>query len=54
MQFSLKDMYAIREIADQKNLFRLIVNSIAPSIYGHELVKGNEPLLILTREQVME
>ena len=41
LQFSLKDMYAIREIADQKKLFRLIVNSICPPIYGHELVKGS-------------
>jgi len=40
LQFSLKDMYAIREIADQRHLFRLIVNSISPAIYGHETVKA--------------
>jgi len=40
LQFSIKDMYGIQEIAEQKNLFRLVVNSIAPGIYGHELVKG--------------
>eukprot|EP01132_Coremiostelium_polycephalum_P006645 gene6645-8222_t len=38
--FSLKDIYLIRDIAEQPNLFHLIVNSICPSIYGHELVKA--------------
>lgn len=40
LHFSIKDMYAIREIANEKNLFKLIVNSICPGIFGHELVKG--------------
>jgi DNA helicase MCM8 len=40
MQFSAKDMFAIQEISDEKNVFKLIVNSICPGIYGHEFVKG--------------
>eukprot|EP01103_Thecamoeba_quadrilineata_P010325 TRINITY_DN2192_c0_g2_i2.p1 TRINITY_DN2192_c0_g2~~TRINITY_DN2192_c0_g2_i2.p1 ORF type:complete len:637 (-),score=120.88 TRINITY_DN2192_c0_g2_i2:248-2158(-) len=40
MQFSMKDMYLIQELTAEKNLFRLVVNSLAPSIYGNELVKA--------------
>jgi len=40
IQFSAKDMYAIQDIHQQPNLFRLIVNSLCPGIFGHELVKG--------------
>eukprot|EP01112_Ceratiomyxa_fruticulosa_P012920 TRINITY_DN3601_c0_g2_i1.p1 TRINITY_DN3601_c0_g2~~TRINITY_DN3601_c0_g2_i1.p1 ORF type:complete len:728 (+),score=149.30 TRINITY_DN3601_c0_g2_i1:149-2332(+) len=40
MDFSIKDMYAILEVAKEKNLFNQIVNSICPGIYGHELVKA--------------
>ncbi|KAF2071876.1 hypothetical protein CYY_006803 [Polysphondylium violaceum] len=44
--FSIKDMYAIREIATQPNLFKLITNSICPSIYGHEMVKAGLALVL--------
>ncbi|XP_038074651.1 DNA helicase MCM8-like [Patiria miniata] len=40
MDFTLKELYAIQEIQDQKNLFRLIVGSLCPAIYGHEMVKA--------------
>ncbi|XP_043912385.1 DNA helicase MCM8 [Protopterus annectens] len=40
LDFSLKDLYAIQEIQAEENLFKLIVNSLCPAIYGHELVKA--------------
>ncbi|XP_033631713.1 DNA helicase MCM8-like [Asterias rubens] len=40
MDFTLKELYAIQEIQEQKNLFRLLVGSICPAIYGHEMVKA--------------
>ncbi|VTJ79346.1 Hypothetical predicted protein [Marmota monax] len=40
MEFSLKDLYAIQEIQAEENLFKLIVNSLCPVIFGHELVKA--------------
>jgi DNA helicase MCM8 len=30
----------IQDIAATKDIFRVIVNSVCPSIYGHEIVKG--------------
>ncbi|CAH8529743.1 unnamed protein product [Dicrocoelium dendriticum] len=38
--FSIKDLYAIREISEQPNLFRLLVASLCPSICGRALVKA--------------
>eukprot|EP01133_Synstelium_polycarpum_P015356 gene15356-18215_t len=46
VSFSLRDMYGVREIADHPNIFNLIVNSICPSIYGHELVKAGLTLAL--------
>ena len=43
IQYSLKDMYLIQDIANQPHLFRLIVHSICPPIYGHDFVKGEPP-----------
>lgn len=40
MDFSLKDLYAIQEIQSQENLLKLIVSSLCPTIYGHEVVKA--------------
>ncbi|KAK8395977.1 hypothetical protein O3P69_005220 [Scylla paramamosain] len=40
IEFSLKDYYAIQEIQAEPNLFRLLVGSLCPSIYGHEMVKA--------------
>ena len=38
-QFSLADLYAIRGIAEESNLFNLLIASFCPSICGRELVK---------------
>jgi DNA helicase MCM8 len=38
--FSAKELAGIKEIAYQPNLFRLLVNSLCPSIFGNELVKA--------------
>lgn len=40
IEFSLKDYYGIQEIQGEPNLFRLLVGSLCPSIYGHEMVKA--------------
>ncbi|XP_045612321.2 DNA helicase MCM8 [Procambarus clarkii] len=40
IEFSIKDYYAIQEIQAQPNLFKLLVGSLCPAIYGHELVKA--------------
>lgn len=40
MDFSLFDLYGIRQIQQQKNVLKLLVHSLCPSIYGHELVKA--------------
>ncbi|CAH8570818.1 unnamed protein product [Schistosoma haematobium] len=39
-EFSMKDLYAIREISEQPNLFRLLVCSLCPSICGRGLIKA--------------
>uniref|UniRef100_A0A8D2N1T2 DNA helicase MCM8 n=1 Tax=Zonotrichia albicollis TaxID=44394 RepID=A0A8D2N1T2_ZONAL len=46
MEFSLKDLYAIQEIQAEENLFKLIVNSLCPAIYGHEIVKAGLALAL--------
>lgn len=40
IEFNIKDYYAIQEIHSQADLFRLLVNSLCPTIYGHEMVKA--------------
>lgn len=40
IEFSIKDYYAIQEIQAEPNLFKLLVGSLCPAIYGHELVKA--------------
>ncbi|XP_066524234.1 DNA helicase MCM8 [Hoplias malabaricus] len=40
VEFSLKDLYGIQEIQAQEELFKLIVNSLCPGIFGHLLVKA--------------
>lgn len=39
-QFSQKDMQAIEMIKDEPSPFRLLVHSLCPGIYGHEMVKA--------------
>ncbi len=46
LQFNVKELYAIQEISDETNLFRLLVNSLCPGIYGHELVKGRKIIFL--------
>ncbi|XP_006894297.1 PREDICTED: DNA helicase MCM8 isoform X3 [Elephantulus edwardii] len=43
MEFSLKDLYAVQEIQAEENLFKLIVNSLCPVIFGHEAVCNVAP-----------
>ncbi|KAJ2818520.1 DNA replication licensing factor mcm8, partial [Coemansia furcata] len=40
ISFSQKDLQFIREVYKEPRLFRLLVNSFCPGIYGHELVKA--------------
>ena len=40
VDFSLKDLYAIQMIQEEKDVFKTLVNSLCPAIYGHELVKA--------------
>ncbi|RXN18654.1 DNA helicase MCM8 [Labeo rohita] len=46
VEFSIKDLYAIQEIQAQEDLFKLIVNSLCPAIYGHLLVKAGLALAL--------
>uniref|UniRef100_A0A4W4F678 DNA helicase MCM8 n=1 Tax=Electrophorus electricus TaxID=8005 RepID=A0A4W4F678_ELEEL len=43
VEFSLKELYAIQEIQAQEDLFKLIVNSLCPAIYGHLAVCNVAP-----------
>ncbi|CAL8091791.1 unnamed protein product [Orchesella dallaii] len=38
--FTNKDYYAIKAIHSSPNLFRLLIASLCPSIFGHEIVKA--------------
>ncbi|XP_013177468.1 PREDICTED: DNA helicase MCM8 [Papilio xuthus] len=40
LSFTLKDYYAIQEIHASEDVFRLLVHSLCPSIFGHEVVKA--------------
>ena len=40
LQIDQRDYPLINAIASMEDTFKLIVNSICPMIYGHELVKG--------------
>nr|XP_033794155.1 DNA helicase MCM8 isoform X1 [Geotrypetes seraphini] len=46
LEYSLKDLYAIQEIQAEENVFKLIVNSLCPTIYGHELIKAGLTLAL--------
>mmetsp|Transcript_29193 Transcript_29193/g.94096 ORF Transcript_29193/g.94096 Transcript_29193/m.94096 type:complete len:589 (-) Transcript_29193:1534-3300(-) len=37
---SMMQLHAIRDIASSENLFELLVSSVCPSIFGHEVVKA--------------
>ncbi|XP_049692661.2 DNA helicase MCM8 [Helicoverpa armigera] len=40
LSFTLKDYYAIQEIHGSEDVFRLLVHSLCPTIFGHEAVKA--------------
>jgi len=40
IQITTKDLYAIEEVHMEAQLFKLIVNSFSPAIFGHEMVKA--------------
>ncbi|CAG9796545.1 unnamed protein product [Diatraea saccharalis] len=40
MSFTIKDYYAIQEIHASDDVFRLLVHSLCPTIFGHEAVKA--------------
>ncbi|KAJ0182473.1 hypothetical protein K1T71_001842 [Dendrolimus kikuchii] len=40
LAFTLKDYYAIQEIHGSEDVFRLLVHSLCPTIFGHEAVKA--------------
>ncbi|KAJ2819957.1 DNA replication licensing factor mcm8, partial [Coemansia erecta] len=40
IHFSSKDLQFIREVHKEPGLFRLLVNSFSPGIFGHEMVKA--------------
>ena len=45
-EFSLKDLYAIRQIQAEKSVIKSFVNSLCPTIYGQELVKAGLSLAL--------
>ncbi|XP_056148011.1 DNA helicase MCM8 [Lampris incognitus] len=50
-EFSLKELYAVQEIQSQPDLLRLIVHSLCPAIYGHQLVKAGLALALFGGRQ---
>ncbi|KAF8975489.1 DNA replication licensing factor mcm8 [Entomortierella lignicola] len=40
IQITTKDLYAIQEVHLEPELFKIIVNSFSPAIYGNEMVKA--------------
>ncbi|CAK1540076.1 unnamed protein product [Leptosia nina] len=40
LSFTLKDYYAIQEIHATEDVFKLLVHSLCPTIFGHEAVKA--------------
>ncbi|XP_065324514.1 DNA helicase MCM8-like isoform X2 [Gordionus sp. m RMFG-2023] len=40
LEFSLKDLYAIKKIQANPNTFNLLRDSLCPTIYGHKIVKS--------------
>eukprot|EP01100_Stratorugosa_tubuloviscum_P000096 TRINITY_DN1021_c2_g1_i2.p1 TRINITY_DN1021_c2_g1~~TRINITY_DN1021_c2_g1_i2.p1 ORF type:complete len:769 (-),score=340.00 TRINITY_DN1021_c2_g1_i2:106-2361(-) len=51
MQFTIREMYFIQHLASQKEIFKIIVNSICPSIYGNEVVKAGLTLALFGGSQ---
>ncbi|KAI8477754.1 DNA replication licensing factor mcm8, partial [Branchiostoma belcheri] len=51
MDFTLKELYGIQEIQEDPHVFRLIVGSLCPAIYGHETVKAGLALALFGGNQ---
>eukprot|EP00808_Paulinella_micropora_P017463 g80983.t1 len=49
--FSNRDLDAIMLIAEQKNVFKTLVHSLCPAIYGHEVVKAGLLLAVFGGRQ---
>ncbi|XP_059471137.1 DNA helicase MCM8 [Neocloeon triangulifer] len=47
IKFNTRDNDAIKAIHSEPDLFRLMVNSLCPSIYGHEMVKAGLLLALI-------
>ncbi|KAG7310603.1 hypothetical protein JYU34_003395 [Plutella xylostella] len=47
LSFTIKDYYAIQEIHASPDVFRLLVHSLCPAIFGHEAVKAGLLLAML-------
>ncbi|XP_074039743.1 DNA helicase MCM8 isoform X2 [Leptinotarsa decemlineata] len=45
--FNTNDYYLIKKIHSEPNLFRLLVQSLCPNIYGHEIVKAGLLLALI-------
>ncbi|KAI8926730.1 MCM2/3/5 family-domain-containing protein [Entophlyctis helioformis] len=46
LQFSRKELYGIREIHEHPDVFKLLVHSLCPPIFGHEIVKAGLLLVL--------
>ncbi|XP_066280875.1 DNA helicase MCM8-like [Branchiostoma lanceolatum] len=51
MEFTLKELYGIQEIQEDPHVFRLVVGSLCPAIYGHETVKAGLALALFGGNQ---
>ena len=40
IEFTLKDLYGIQQVQEEKDVLNTLVNSLCPAIFGHELVKA--------------
>ncbi|KND03322.1 uncharacterized protein SPPG_02368 [Spizellomyces punctatus DAOM BR117] len=51
IRFSKKELYGVQEIWGSKDVFKLLVNSLCPAIFGHEMVKAGLLLTLLGGRQ---
>lgn len=49
-EFTAQDMKAIEQIRGEPSVLRLLVHSLCPAIYGHEMVKAGKIRCVLHRE----
>lgn len=46
--FSDNDLEVVRAIHQEKNIFRLLVKSLCPTVYGHDIVKAGLVLALFS------